>query len=86
MKITLIQAGGFLPVMKKASKECDWNDGDLEELEQVAKPEAKVGKPDKIDYIISSDKKTFSIDWEKVPERFKATLELLRYNLQVQKF
>ena len=87
MKITLVRTGGFIPLKKTAETEVNWTEDEIEQLKSIVQPSAqKSGNVrDGIDYHLLYDDKSFVIDWQKIPTKYKALLEKLKGKLAVEK-
>ncbi|MCW3081439.1 hypothetical protein [Segetibacter sp.] len=86
MRITLLRTGGIIPVTKKAEKNVDWTSDELSELIKVIKNEEGAGqKRDATGYQLKYNAGTFSIDWEKIPAKYKKTFEELKDDLAIVK-
>lgn len=87
MQITLIRSGGIIPMTKKASQEVDWTADEMKEiLKEIKIEEAGPGqKRDATSYQFMSNAGTFSIDWDKIPAKYKKTFEDLKNNLVIVK-
>jgi len=86
MKITLMRTGGFIPVIKKATKEVNWSDKEMEELIDSIRADSDAGKMrDSTQYQLIFNGRTFSIDFEKIPLKYKEVFEQLKNNLQIAK-
>ena len=86
MRITLLRTGGIIPITKKAEKNVDWTDDELSELMEVIKNEGAADqKRDATEYQLKYDAGTFSIEWEKIPAKYKKTFEELKDNLKIVK-
>ena len=86
MLITLIRTGGIIPVTKKAAKEVDWTEDEMRELlKQIQNDEGPGQKRDATGYEIMYNAGTFSIDWDKIPAKYKKTFEELKDNLAIVK-
>ncbi len=86
MEITLIRTGGIIPMLKKATKEIEWNEKEMDELINAIRADDNPGKMrDNTQYQLKYNGKTFSIDFEKIPKKYKKTFESLKENLQIVK-
>lgn len=87
MEITLLRTGGIIPMLKKATKEVNWSENEMNELiKSITAESDHPGKMrDNTQYQLLYNNETFSIDLEKVPEKYKKTIEGLKDNLQVVK-
>ncbi len=87
MKITLVRSGGFIPLKKQAETEVNWTEDEIVLLRNAVQPSSP--KPgnirDGIDYRLQYDDKSFVIDWQKIPTKYKAVLEKLKGKLTVEK-
>lgn len=87
MKITLLRTGGIIPMLKKATKELNWSDKEMDALMASIKTEdddfSKMR--DNTQYQLMYNNQTVSIDLEKIPEKYKKTFDNLKDNLQVVK-
>lgn len=86
MEITLIRTGGFIPLIKKATKEVDWSEREINELINVSKADDKpAGARDNHQFQLGYNNQTYMIDLEKIPGRYKELFEKLKDNMQVVK-
>ncbi len=86
MEITLIRTGGMIPMLKKAKKEVDWSEKELDELINMIKTDNKPGKMrDNTQYELMYNDQAYSINLEKIPAKFKKTFETLKDDLQIVK-
>lgn len=87
MEITLLRTGGIIPMLKKATKEVNWSENEMSELIKSITAESNYPEKmrDNTEYQLLYNNETFSIDLEKVPEKYKKTIEGLKDNLQVVK-
>lgn len=85
MRVTLLRTGGIIPMTKKAEKNVDWTSDELSKLIKVIKNEDSNQKRDATAYQLKYDAGTFSIDWEKIPAKYKKTFEELKDNLVIVK-
>lgn len=85
MKIELIRTGGIIPVIKKAEKEVDWSEEDIQEIINRTEAEEPGKMRDATNYHLNYNAGTFPIDLEKVPAKYKETLEELKDNLKITK-
>lgn len=88
MKIKLKRSGGILPVKKEAVKEVDWTDDDIEDLIHAAgrKEEPMQRGRDTTGYSLELENKSFPIDLDKIPSKYKNVFEQLKSNLKPVKF
>ena len=86
MQITLIRTGGIIPITKKADKEVDWSQDEMNELLKLISEDEDPGqKRDATGYQLKNNAGTFSIDLEKVPALYKKTFDELKDNLTIVK-
>lgn len=86
MKITLIRTGGIIPVTKKAAKEVDWNEKDLDKLITVIKADDKPGEMrDNTQYQLMYNEQSIPVDLERIPKKYEKTFEGLKDNLKIVK-
>jgi hypothetical protein len=85
MRITLMRTGGMIPTIKKAEKEVDWSEEEMNELLQAIKNEGPGQMRDANDYQLINNAGTFSIDVEKVPAKYKKAFDDLKDNLKIVK-
>lgn len=86
MEITLIRTGGMIPVIKKAAKEVDWNEKDLDKLVSLIKADDKPGEMrDNTQYQLMYNEQAVPVDLERIPKKYKKTFESLKDNLQIVK-
>ncbi|MCW3105899.1 MAG: hypothetical protein JWQ09_405 [Segetibacter sp.] len=87
MQITLIRTGGIIPITKKAVKDVDWSEEEMRELLKVIKNEEEGPgqERDATGYQLMYNAGTFSIDWEKIPAKYKKTFEELKEKLAIVK-
>lgn len=86
MEITLIRTGGMIPVTKKAAKEVDWNEKDLDKLISTIKTDDNPGEMrDNTQYQLLYNKQSFPVNLERIPKKYKKTFESLKDNLQIVK-
>ncbi len=87
MKVTLLRTGGIIPMLKKATKEVNLSEKEMNELIDCIRVENdNQGKmrDNTVHQLIFNDK-TFYVDIEKVPQKYKKTFESLKDNLQIVK-
>ena len=72
---------------KKAEKEVDWTEDEMQELLKTIKTgdEGPGQARDATGYHLTSGAGTFSIDWDKIPGKYKKTFEDLKDNLKFVK-
>ncbi len=79
--------GVFIPLKKQAETEVNWTEEEIGLLKSAVQPSAQ--KPgnvrDGIDYRLQYEDKSFVIDWQKIPTKYKAVLEKLKGKLTVEK-
>ena len=87
MQISLIQTGGFLPLTKKAEKDVDWSEEEMEELiNQIKVQDDSPGQMrDATSLHLTYNAETFPIDLGKVPAKYKKTFENLKASLKISK-
>ena len=87
MLVTLLRTGGIIPMTKKAEKEVDWTEDEMQELlKKIKNSEEGPGQQrDATSYHLTSTAGTFSIDWEKIPPKYLKTFEDLKDNLKFVK-
>ncbi len=86
MQITLTRTGGIIPVTKRAEKEVEWTENEIERLIEHMRAEDIPGTiRDNTSYELSYDNKSFSIDLEKVPTIYKKLFDDLKDNLKIVK-
>lgn len=87
MEINLLRTGGIIPILKKATKEVDWSENEIEELlDSIRIANDDPGRMrDNNQYQLLYNDKTFSIDLEKIPPKYKKAFENLKDNLQIVK-
>ena len=87
MRITLIRTGGIIPMTKKAEKDVDWTEDEMRELLKAIEIDDENSrlKRDATDYQLKYNAATFSIDWEKVPAKYRNTFDDLKDNLKIEK-
>jgi hypothetical protein len=87
MLITLIRTGGFIPITKKAEKEVDWSESEMRQLlDQIEKKDEGPGQArDATEYQLMYNAGTFSIDWDKIPAKYKKMFDELKDNLAIVK-
>lgn len=74
-------------MLKKATTEVGWSEEEIKELIDLIKVENDdPGKMrDNNQYQLTYHNKTFSIDVEKVPEKYRKTFDSLKDNLEIVK-
>jgi hypothetical protein len=87
MRITLLRTGGILPLTKKAERDVSWSEEEMEDLVKKIKidEEGPGQTRDATTYLLKYKAKTFSIEWHKIPAKYKRTFEDLKENLKVVK-
>ncbi len=87
MKVTLLRTGGIMPMLKKATKEVNLSEKEMNELIDCIRVEIdNQGKMrDSTLHQLIFNNQTFSVDLEKVPQKFKKTFDSLRDSLQIVK-
>ncbi|MCW3115594.1 MAG: hypothetical protein JWR18_3990 [Segetibacter sp.] len=86
MRITLIRNGGIIPMTKKAEKDVDWSEDEMKGLLKTIKNDEDAGeKRDASGYQVVYNAATHSIDWDKIPAKYKKTFEELKDNLKIVK-
>ena len=87
MQITLLRTGGIIPITKKAEKEVDWSEDEMNELLSHIKLESDdPGQArDATGFHLKNNAGTVPIDMEKVPAKYKKAFEELKDNLKIVK-
>ena len=87
MLITLVRNGGIIPITKKAEKEVDWTEDEINKLLKVSQnaDEGPGQMRDSAAYQLQTYAGTFPIDLDKVPAKNKKTFEELKDNLKIVK-
>ncbi len=86
MKIILWRTGGIIAMVKKAEKEVTLSASELHELNSCLQPPAQNEQMrDNNEYRVTINEKSFSIDWKKIPDKFKPIFNDLKDNLQIVK-
>lgn len=87
MQVTLLRTGGIIPMLKKATREVDFSEKEMNELIDAIRIENdNQGKmrDNTLHQLIFNDQ-TFSVDLEKVPKKYKKTFDSLKDSLQIVK-
>lgn len=87
MKITLVRSGGIIPMTKKAETDVDWSQDELNELLQtigVERHSPAIAR-DASSYSLQAGDRTLSIDWDKIPGKYKKVFEEMKDNLKIEK-
>ena len=84
MEITLLRTGGIIPILKKASINVDLSEKEINALINLIEvDDAPQQMRDNTQYQILYNQKSFSVDLEKLPEKYKKTFENLKNNLKI---
>lgn len=87
MKVTLLRTGGIIAILKKATREVDFSEKEMNELIDAIRVESdNQGKmrDNTVHQLIFNDQ-TVSVNLEKVPQKYKKTFDSLKDNLQIVK-
>lgn len=87
MQVTLLRTGGIIPMLKKTTREVDLSEEEMNELIDAIRVENdNQGKmrDNTLHQLIFNDQ-TFTVDLEKVPQKYKKTFDSLKDSLQIVK-
>ena len=74
-------------MVKKAVTEVDWSEAEIDDLiSTISTINKSTGqRRDSTDYSLQYNTETFSIDWDKIPTKYKKTFEALKDDLKIVK-